>query len=175
MLQQIDNAALEFFGKTQIVGLNEFMIFISFLGNAGWIWIVTALILLCFKKTRRGGFSIAIALIIGLIICNLTLKPLVARVRPFDANDINLLIPPPSDWSFPSGHTCSSFAAAIAAGLALKGRAWLFIIPASLIAISRLYLQVHYLTDVLAGAAIGALAAIIAYYLLKLIDAKLKN
>lgn len=129
---------------------------LSGLANAGLIWIALAVVLLCVRRTRYLGAAVAVALALDLIGCNLILKPLVARIRPFDLNPaVSLLIPPPNDPSFPSGHTAASFAAASALYFA-KSRLW---IPAGLLAVSvgfsRLYLYVHYPSDVLCGAALG--------------------
>ncbi len=129
---------------------------ISALGNAGVIWIVLALVLLCVKKTRKLGLCVAIALVLDVISCNLILKPLVDRARPFDLRQVELLIEAPHDASFPSGHTAASFAAASAL---LFGKCRKIGIPAlilaGMIAFSRLYLYVHFPTDILAGMVLG--------------------
>ena len=136
---------------------------ITTLGNGGAVWIFIAVVLLCFKKTRAAGLSLSISLIFCLLIGNLTLKPIIARPRPFDA-DLNLvpLIPPPTDFSFPSGHTLSSFAAATSLTLSFKKRGALAFILAALIAFSRLYLMVHYPSDVLFGIILGIFLAYLA-------------
>lgn len=104
---------------------------------------------------------------IGALLCNVTLKPLVARLRPFEIADTmrQLLIDPPSDFSFPSGHTTSSFAAATALAAARARGGLAAMILAAVIAFSRLYLYVHYPTDVIAGALIGAFSGLAAYAL----------
>ena len=90
---------------------DQVMCTITKLGNAGVIWIVLTLILLLIPKTRRCGAVLTVALIINTILCNGIIKPFVARPRPCDVNmAIQLLIPRPSDWSFPSGHTSAAFA-----------------------------------------------------------------
>ena len=129
---------------------------VSALGNAGAVWIALAVVLLCRKKTRRLGLCLKAALVLDLLSCNLLLKPLVGRPRPF-AMDPTLvpLIPLPTDASFPSGHTASSFAA-FSALLFGKSRLWIPALAlACAIAFSRLYLLVHFPTDVLAGAVLG--------------------
>ncbi len=143
---------------------------ISFLGNAGWIWILTAVCLMLFRKTRRIGVTVACAMIFSLLICNLTLKPLVARVRPYDLKQgISLIISPPTDHSFPSGHTSISFAAAIAIFSQNKKWGVAAIFLALLIAFSRLYLYVHFPTDILGGIIIGSLCGVLAYFSVKVI------
>lgn len=136
---------------------------ITHLADAGVFWIVLALILLFFRRTRRAGITMTAALVIGLAVGNLTMKPLIARVRPYDFDpSIVLLIPPEHDFSFPSGHTLASFEGAV--GLWLCHRKWgsAAIVLACCIAFSRLYLMVHYPTDVVTGALLGVIFAVIA-------------
>jgi undecaprenyl-diphosphatase len=132
---------------------------ISFLGNAGLIWILLSIFLLLFRHTRRAGLASGIALLFMLVTGNLIIKPLVARLRPFTVNTaIQLLIPPPTDFSFPSGHTYASFASSTAILRDNRRFGIPALILAALIAFSRLYLYVHYPTDVLAGTLFGILA-----------------
>lgn len=139
--------------------LDTVMPFLSALGDSGMVWIVCAVLLLFIPKTRKIGTAMAIGLLLEALCCNVILKPLVARVRPCDVNPaVRLLIARPTDYSFPSGHTGASFAA-VSALFFGKNRLWIpALILASLIAFSRLYLYVHYPTDVLAGAMIGIMA-----------------
>lgn len=132
---------------------------ITTLGNSGLIWILLAVVLLLLPKYRKVGLSILAGLALEVICCNLVLKPLVARIRPCDVNTaVSLLIPRPDDFSFPSGHTGASFAA-VSALYTSRNRLWMSsLLLAALIAFSRLYLYVHYPTDVLAGVVIGTMA-----------------
>lgn len=136
--------------------LDGVMVVVSTLGDAGAVWIVLALVLLCFRKTRRAGLTVALALVLDVIVCNGVLKPLFDRVRPCVVNPaVELLVACPTDASFPSGHTAASFAAA-GALRAAGSRLWMpGLVLAVLIAVSRLYLYVHWPTDVLAGALLG--------------------
>lgn len=137
---------------------------ISALGDRGMIWICLAIILCALPRYRKSGITMLIALILNLIICNITLKPLIARMRPFSVHsDIELLIRAPRDFSFPSGHTASSFSAAFALMSEKKSVFIPSLILASLIAFSRLYLYVHYPSDVLAGILLGLLNGIAAH------------
>lgn len=131
------------------------MKFITHLGDGGCIWIIAALVLLCFKKTRVAGICLAISLIVTAVVGNLILKNIFARTRPFIAANVPIIINPPGGYSFPSGHTSSSFAAATALSGHFKKQAPLFYIVAALIAFSRVYLYVHYPTDILGGAFLG--------------------
>ena len=148
--------------------LDAIMPVITKFGDGGIFWIASAIVLICFKKTRKTGFSVGTALIIGFIIGNLILKNVVGRIRPYDLNSgIEILINALSDYSFPSGHTLASFEAATAMLIGDKKLGIPAMILAVLIAFSRLYLYVHYPTDVLAGIILGILIAI---FSCKLID-----
>lgn len=152
--------------------LDKILAFITSLGNAGIIWIVLAVVLLILPKTRKTGIIVAAALLMDLVLCNLILKNLVARMRPYDVNTaIAILIKKPLDFSFPSGHTAASFAAMTALFLAKMKKAWIAaLVLAVLIAFSRLYFYVHYPTDVLGGVVVGILSGIIGYAIVEKID-----
>lgn len=150
---------LNFFQELHTPVLTWIMRAASRLGDAGFIWILLAVILLLIPKTRKIGMLVSVALILDVITCNLILKPLVARTRPYDVNTaIELLIAAPKDFSFPSGHTAASFAAVSALWFAKEKKFWIpALVLAVLIAFSRMYFYVHYPTDVLGGALLGIL------------------
>ena len=135
--------------------LDTVMPYISSLARHGEFWILIALILVCFKKTRKAGVAMGIAMACGYLIGNMGMKNLFARTRPYDVVEVNLLVAKLHDFSFPSGHTLVSFEAATA--LWFYHRKWgiAALVLAALIALSRLYLFVHYPTDVLVGAVLG--------------------
>lgn len=138
--------------------LDVLMPVVTVLGNGGALWIISAALLLLRPKTQRSGAAMALSLMLEAFLCNRLFKPLVARPRPFAAEpSMVLLISPPGGFSFPSGHTGASFAAASA--LYFEGnRLWRpATVLAGLIGFSRMYLFVHYPSDVLAGAALGIL------------------
>lgn len=137
--------------------LDTLMPIITWLGDKGLLWIILGLGILIFQKGKRDtGFRVLLALLFGLLICNVLLKNAVGRIRPFALNDaVHLLVTPPGDPSFPSGHTTAAFAAVtVLIRDHWKGR-WIVLAAAILVAISRLYLYVHFPTDVLCGALIG--------------------
>lgn len=145
------------------------MCFITKLGDVGIIWIVLAAILLLIPKTRKTGIVMMAALCIDLVVCNGILKNLFARIRPCDVNtQIQLLIARPDDFSFPSGHTAASFAAVAALYFSGERKLWKpALILACLIAFSRLYLYVHYPTDILGGILVGIAAGYAGYIIIQ--------
>lgn len=163
IIYSIDFAVLDFIQETmRCVFLDVFMVIFSYIGEAGGIWIITAIIMMCFRKTRATGVMLLTAVFAGFLIGEIGLKNIVCRERPFTENP--LVIPAiklPSGYSFPSGHSCSSFAAATV--LMSKGKRYgvpAFIV-AALIAFSRLYNYVHFPSDVICGALLGVICAII--------------
>ncbi len=164
-LGQWELGILDWIGRTfQSDFLDRIMPWITFLGDHGWFWILLSALLLISKPTRKIGLTMALALLFSLILANITLKPLVARIRPFDLNTaVQLLINAPKDFSFPSGHTQASFAAAAALFCYRKKAGAAALILAALIAFSRLYLYVHYPSDVLAALIIGILLGNLAH------------
>ena len=157
--------------------LDNIMIFITSLGNGGMIWIAATIVLLIPKKTRKAGIMSAVALLGSLIINNNIVKNIVQRPRPFVTfADLQIIIPTPSEFSFPSGHTSSSFAAAAVFYRHLPKKLGLpAVILAGLIGFSRLYVGVHYPTDVIAGVLMGILLSYLAEYLVNLFVKKLKK
>ena len=122
----------------------------------GELWIILAILLILFKKHRKAGFSVIVGLLFDLVACNVVLKPLIGRIRPFMVNTaIELLVEAPTSAAFPSGHTASSFAA-VGALWACGSPFWKPVgVVAILIAFSRMYLYVHWPTDILGGIILG--------------------
>ena len=162
--------------------LTPIMKLITHLGDKGLFWIVLTLILLCFKKTRRMGVICALSMAIGLLITNVAIKNLVARPRPYREDMIQglrLIIEEQKDWSFPSGHTTNSLATAWVifrrttlsrtGGVIGRFLGILALALAILISLSRLYVGVHYPTDVIGGVIIGIFSAEVAIALWKII------
>ena len=135
--------------------------FITLFGNAGIFWIIVCLVLILYKKTRKIGIPCALSLAVNALATNVILKNLIARTRPYKAIEgLTILIAEPVDFSFPSGHAAASFAVAGAVFFSGHRRAGtVLLIFAALIALSRLYLGVHYPSDVIGGTVVGLLAA----------------
>ena len=150
--------------------MNTISIFFDYAGAHGEIWIAFTLLLLLFRRTRRAGFAMAVALVLYMATGHFFLKPLFARPRPCDVNTaITILVKRPHGHSFPSGHTASAFAAAFALWLQNRKLGVPALVLAAFIAFTRLYLYVHFPTDVLGGLvlgiALGAAASAFANYM----------
>lgn len=159
---------------------NPIFYVITTLGNAGWFWIVLAVLMLTVlpKKYKKAGLTMAIALILSLIFCNGIMKHLWARPRAFWVVGQNFVVGNEfenlygifnsiHDYSFPSGHSSASFAAAVSIFMWRKKEGSAALVLAALIAFSRLYFTVHYPADVLVGTITGALYGVAAYFIVK--------
>ena len=136
--------------------LDAVMPVLSVLVKAGILWIAVAVVLLILKKHRKCGLTLAASLAVTALICNVILKNLIARPRPvWLLPPADLLVQIPADHSFPSGHAAASFAAATVLMCYDKRFGIPALIFAFLVSFSRLYLYVHFPTDVIAGALIG--------------------
>ena len=155
--------------------MDTIMPIITRFGEGGVFWIAWAVILLIIPKTRKVGLSMIFALLLGLLVCNVTLKPLVARIRPYDLQEqdfgiyINLLIERQHDFSFPSGHTIASFEAAVVLLKNSRKMGIPALILAILVSFSRLYLYVQYPSGVLVSVVLGTIFAFIGCALANLI------
>ena len=160
-IQSLDWMALDWIQHALSCGfLDTVMPWITRLGNGGFVWILAALFMISRKKYRKNGIMLLCGLLCGVLIGNLALKNLVARPRPcWLRPEFQLLLASPKDFSFPSGHTCASFASAFAIYKCKEvfPKKWrtAAMVLATLIALSRLYVGVHYPTDVLGGLIVG--------------------
>lgn len=136
--------------------------FITSLGDEGYVWIAIAIVLLFVKNYRKVGLMVGASLLGSLVFNNMIIKNIVARPRPYRMIEtLTILIPEPGEYSFPSGHTSSSFAAGVVLYLMLPKKYGIpAMVLAFLIGISRLYVGVHYPTDVLGGMVMGTLIAV---------------
>ena len=175
-LQTLDGSILLWIQEVVRVGfLNPIVAFYTHLGDGGLLWIALSLLLLLFPKTRKAGFLSLCALGVGALFTNVALKHLVARPRPWlTVEGLRFLVEEHDPNSFPSGHTCAAFAAAGIWWRTLPAR-WARVtalVMAILMGLSRLYVGVHFPSDVLAGAAVGLLAAWIVWMVWRTVAGK---
>lgn len=168
LIIQIDFSILNFIQEIfRCSFLDVIMPFFSNIGEVGIVWIIIGLIMLFFRKTRSWGIILLCSMLIGYIVGEVAFKNIICRVRPCYFVDINMIVSKPHSYSFPSGHSCSSFAAATVLLKMNKRFGIPSLILASLIAFSRLYNYVHYPTDVLCGIVLGVLCVLLVCYLFK--------
>lgn len=163
-LHGIDKSIVDFihYGLQNVI-FDFLMPKITFLGDSGMIWIIISILLICTKKYRKIGYTCALALIFSLLFTDLSIKQWVQRPRPITMYPIaNPLIKIPTSFSFPSGHTSSAFAAAWVLYRTMDKYKVGYLILAGLMAFSRMYLYVHYLSDIAGGVVVGIISATLA-------------
>ena len=146
---------------------NWLWISITKLGDAGFIWLTTAILMLFFKKTRNVGIAALFSISLCFIITNLGLKNIVARPRPYtQIAELMILTHPEKSFSFPSGHTANSFAVALIYFRMLPKRYGIAaVVLAALIGFSRLFIGVHYPSDVIGGFLVAVFTSSVVHYL----------
>lgn len=175
-ITNIDFAVLDFIQKLHNKLLDFIMQAITVSGDNGYIWIAVCIVLICIPKTRKIGVFTAITLIVEVILNDGIVKGIIARERPFIQNSaIDTIIRQPSGYSFPSGHSASSFAAATAIFMHNKKLGIPAYILAALIAFSRLYFYVHFPSDVIIGSLFGVLIGFCVNKLLNSILERIKK
>lgn len=156
--------------------LNDVMIIASALGEYGAIWLLSAIPLLFFKKTRICGILMICAMTLAFLVGELCIKNIVCRPRPCHIDTaVQMLVNSPRSYSFPSGHTSSSFAAAAVIMYFNKKLGVLALVCAGTIAFSRMYLFVHFPSDVFAGILLGVLSALLVIYIYRKISLNKTN
>ncbi len=179
IFDSFDMGVFTFFGEQiQSAVMNIVAEFITFFGGSEFVipMAVVGLVLSFFKKTRKFGLSVLFAVLVGTLITNLVMKPLFARPRPYVYYADNPLFMSwyefagahiESDKSFPSGHTTAAFEIGVALFLVLnKKYSWIFPVFSALVGLSRIYLMVHYVTDVLGGVLVGTFAGVMGYLIM---------
>lgn len=173
-LQHLDSSILLWIQTLHLPWLDPVVATFTTLGNAGLLWIILSLAMLCWKPTRKAGALAIFAMLLGLLCTNVTIKPLVERARPWLDLPITPLVVENDPHSFPSGHTCAAFATGM---IWLRTLPWkwgriLAVILAVCMGLSRLYVGVHYPSDVLGGALVGSLCAWVAWKLYQVWEAR---
>lgn len=173
-IQNIDNNLIGFIQSSLHTPLlDQIMPLISLIGNLGTVWVVIAVIFLFIPRYRKFGIMVICAVLFTTLTGEVVIKQLVQRIRPCNLNSfVPMLIPRPLGFSFPSGHTSSSFAATMILWKANKKFGAFALMLAVLIAFSRMYLYVHFPTDILAGIALGLLCGLAAIYIVSAIYKK---
>lgn len=179
IFDSFDMSVFTFFGEQiQNAAMNIVANFITFFGGSEFVipMAVVGLVLSFFKKTRKFGMSVLFAVIVGTLLTNVIFKPMFDRPRPYVYYADNPLFMSwyefagahvESDKSFPSGHTTAAFEIGVALFLVLnKKYSWIFPVFSALVGLSRIYLMVHYVTDVLGGVVIGTFAGIMGYVIM---------
>ena len=189
IFDSFDMSVFTFFGEhIHAAFMNVVAEIITFFGGTEFVipMAVLGLILCFFKKTRKVGMAVVFAVVIGTLLTNLVMKPLFDRPRPYIYFADNATFMSwyefagshvESDKSFPSGHTTAAFEIGVAICLALKNKkiSWIFPVFSALVGLSRIYLMVHYTTDVLGGMVVGIFAGVMGYLIMKLIMKKTEN
>ena len=183
MFYNFDIAVFEFFAGIQNSFLTALAKFFTSFGDEAFVipMVVLGIVLMLFKKTRKYGFALVFAILVGTIITNVIAKPAVLRIRPYNTlQDVDFYWQAylgagalsEADYSFPSGHTTAAFEIAVSMFLVFRSDgkkkiAWVFPVLAVCTMGSRVYLMVHYATDVLGGMIIGTLSGIAGYFIME--------
>lgn len=178
-----DIAVFKFFAAIQNSFLTAVAKFFTSFGDEAFVIpvVILGVVLILFKKTRKYGFALVFAIVVGTLVTNVIAKPLVLRIRPYNTLQdlewfweayIGAGALSESDYSFPSGHTTAAFEIAVSMFLVFRSQgkkklAWVFPALAVCTMGSRVYLMVHYATDVIGGMIIGTLSGIAGYYMMK--------
>ncbi len=176
LFMQIEWIILDWIQTLRNDVLDTIMPIVSMLCDFGIFPIIVGVVLLIIPKTRKTGFMVLTALAMGLLVVNLGIKPWFDRARPYEmVQNFNLLVPELSDGSFPSGHAMAAFALAVTLGYKFYRVRILFYIVALAVAFSRLYLYMHFTSDVLVGIIIGVLLGDLAIWIVNKVYRSIKK
>ncbi len=167
LVSTIDTAVMNVLKSVSSPAVDKMMIFITKLGDGGAFWILLIALMFIFKKYRNTGTVSAVSLASCFLIGNYVVKPLVGRIRPCNVENAAMLIERMNDFSFPSMHTATAFSISVVVFIKNKLAGSALVILSLLIGVSRIYLNVHYFTDVLAGAAFGTVFALLSVFAAK--------
>lgn len=156
----VDVEVLEWMQSVSSPALDSVMVGITLTATHAALWFILAFLMTCSGRYRRVGVAIVVAVVVSYIVVDLVIKPIVGRERPFEVMGIEPIVSAPNSYSFPSGHTASSFAAATVIAVYARKAGALALAYAGLVGISRMYLLMHWPTDVVAGAAVGVAVAL---------------
>ncbi len=175
LIQSADETVLRWIAENlRAPWLTAILSFYTQLGNAGLLFIAAALILLLFRATRKGGAAALTSMLLGFLVTNVTLKHLVGRARPWVVmENFTALVAEGDPNSVPSGHSCSAFAFAVALAVILPQK-WAkaaALVAAAVMALSRLYVGVHFPSDVLVGSLVGAVCGLLGAWIVKKVTA----
>ena len=160
MLFDLDVSLFELVTAWRAPGLDVGMVAMSDIGRRGFVWLVVAAVAAVFPRHRAAAWRLVLALALTFFVVDAIAKPLVGRARPFEVFDeVRVIDTRPTTGSFPSGHAASAFAGALAASRIWPGARVAFFLLATLIAVSRVYVGVHFPIDILAGALVGIVCA----------------
>jgi len=158
-----ESGIMEWFSSIHGTPLDILFEGLSYSATAGIVWLALGALII-WKGRRTDGASMMLSVVLALCICDLVLKPIIDRDRPFDDLDLDVLVALPTTSSFPSGHAASAFAGAVS--VLMIDRKWgiAALTFAALVALSRIYVCAHWPTDVIAGALLGAAVAAAVFY-----------
>lgn len=177
-LQSIDRSVALFFGALDIPFIDYLMVFFSTIAELGAIYILIAVCLWAFKGDRKQAAVIIVSLILSVVFCHI-LKDIFDRTRPFIELGIEIIVSPPLGSSFPSAHSSTAFSfASVMVWFYVKRKplfAFLSVFLAAAVAFSRIWLCVHYLSDVVVGSVFGITVGILTLFLCELVQKKISK